>query len=442
MAKTKKSTTSLPLADRLQSALVPEEKQPYEIPKNWAWVKLGGVCNFERGITFPATAKSKEMKDGLIPCLRTANVQEELDISDFIYVDRSYMKENPNKLTRVEDIIMSSANSRELVGKVSYVKNLPCEMTFGGFLLTIRANRNILSKYLFFMLRNEFLAGHFMQESTQTTNIANINTTILGSYPFPFPPLAEQERIVARLESLLGKLDEVKERVQNSLESFKLRKASVLHKAFHGELTEKWREKKDIPFSTWKNSTIGQVIQVHSGKNLTSKQMITEGKIPVYGGNGITGYHNESNVPVGTVVIGRVGFYCGSVHYISEPAWVTDNALVVSFSEMDFQIRYLYFALSHANLRQNNSSTAQPVISASKISSIPITIPTLAEQEEIVRLLDQFFEHENQAKTQLKTVLEKIESLKKSILMKAFRGKLGTHNPTDENVIETLKNMI
>ena len=189
MARGRKKEALTP-EERLQAALVPESEQPYKVPGNWCWVRVSSVCEFERGITFPASAKEKEPTNTNIPCLRTANVQDELEIDDLIYVDKAYMKGNEAKLVQKDDIIMSSANSRELVGKTSYVHDVPFPMTFGGFVLTIRA-KTIISKYLFYFLRLEFLSGHFMGESTQTTNIANINTTKLGGYALSLPPLAE-----------------------------------------------------------------------------------------------------------------------------------------------------------------------------------------------------------------------------------------------------------
>ena len=119
MARGKKKETLTP-EERLQAALVPESEQPYKVPRNWCWVRVSSVCEFERGITFPASAKEKEPTNTNIPCLRTANVQDELEIDDLIYVDKAYMKGNEAKLVQKDDIIMSSANSRELVGKTSY----------------------------------------------------------------------------------------------------------------------------------------------------------------------------------------------------------------------------------------------------------------------------------------------------------------------------------
>ena len=136
MARAKKEAALTP-EERLQAALVPDWEWPYKLPKNWCWTRIGMVSNFERGITFPAAAKEAAPTEDNIPCLRTANVQENLEIDDMIYVNRDFMKGNIAKLVRENDIIMSSANSRELVGKSSLVTHIPFPMTFGGFVLNI-----------------------------------------------------------------------------------------------------------------------------------------------------------------------------------------------------------------------------------------------------------------------------------------------------------------
>ena len=181
-------------------------------PKKWQVCKLSDVCIFERGITFPSSAKQTTNIQNSIACVRTANVQENLELDDLWYIDKSYIKNNTNKLLRQNDIIMSSANSKELVGKTSFVENIQQEMTFGGFVMVIRTEK-IDSKYVFYFLRDCFLKGLFANSSTQTTNIANINSTTLGEMIFLIPPLAEQKRIVQKIETIFQILD----CVQNNL---------------------------------------------------------------------------------------------------------------------------------------------------------------------------------------------------------------------------------
>ena len=185
---------------------------PFDIPENWAWCRLGEVCDFERGITFPSSAKQFQYFENSIPCIRTTNVQEELELDDIWFIDKSYTKNNENKLLKINDIIMSSANSRELVGKTCLVKKIDTKFTFGGFVLVIR-NKFDYNKYIFYLLRNIFFKGYFRKISTQTTNIANINIALLEEIIIPLPPLAEQHRIVEKIEHIFAVLEELEENI-------------------------------------------------------------------------------------------------------------------------------------------------------------------------------------------------------------------------------------
>lgn len=455
MAKAKKQ--ELTLEEKLEQALVPENEQPYKVPSNWVWTNLNSVCDFERGITFPASAKNKEKAHTLIACLRTANVQENLEVEDLLYIDRRYMKNNSNKFVRDNDIIMSSANSRELVGKVSFVEKLNEEMTFGGFLLTIRA-RNIVSKYLFYMLRLQFLSGKFMGESTQTTNIANINTTTLGRYAFPLPPIAEQQRILDRIESLFEKLDKAKELAQNALDTFETRKAAILYKAFTGELTAKWREKNNVAMDSWKEKHISDICEVVRGGSPRPA-----GDIKFYNGNipfmkvaditkndGPYVYTTENSikeaglkktrlVDANTLLLTNSGATLGVPAICTFQTTFNDGiAAFLNLDKRSLKFFYYFFTSKTLELRGINKGAAQPNLNTMIIGSIKLNIPSIIEQQEIVRILDNFFEKEQKA-NELCDVIDKIDLIKKSILARAFRGELGTNDPSEESAIELLK---
>ena len=182
----------------------------------------------------------------------------------------------------------------------------------------------------------------------------------------------------------------------------------------------------DIPES-WCWCRLGEIINIKSGDGLTSSQM-EKGNIPVFGGNGITGYHNISNIHKESIVIGRVGFYCGSVHITPNEAWVTDNAFITTYPEKQIDKRFLVYVLRHLNLGQDNNATAQPVVSGKKIYPIPFPLPPLAEQKRIVAAIEKFMpliEEYGKKETQLKAINEKIGTLtKKAILQEAVQGKL------------------
>ena len=203
------------------------------MPEGWAWCRLGNIVLFERGITFPSSAKQLEKSDNNIPCIRTANVQEELTLDDLIFVDKTFIKNNIKKIVKEDDIIFSSANSRELVGKASYVNKIDIEMTFGGFVLVIRSKIN---KYVFYFLKREFLFGNFMGESTQTTNIANINTEKLSNILIPVPPQTEQTLIIERIKYWFKIIADFDKNIKNLETLVNLSKSKILDLAIHGKL--------------------------------------------------------------------------------------------------------------------------------------------------------------------------------------------------------------
>ena len=201
---------AIELLKRINPGFKPCDNSHYEnMPQGWVKLRLGDVCSFERGITFPSSAKCTIKQPGMIACIRTANVQDNLELDDLWYVGNEYIKGNTEKLVRKNDIIMSSANSRELVGKVSYVHDLSEQMTFGGFVLNIRANECILPFFLFLMLRTLYLKGYYLTIATQTTNIANLNTKILGDIEVLLPPLTEQERIINSVTNILASIENI-----------------------------------------------------------------------------------------------------------------------------------------------------------------------------------------------------------------------------------------
>ena len=150
----------------------------------------------------------------------------------------------------------------------------------------------------------------------------------------------------------------------------------------------------------WVGCRFGTILRISSGDGLTSKDMM-DGDIPVYGGNGVNGHHDKCNVTKSTIVIGRVGYYCGSIHVTPEKAWVTDNAFIATFDESSMSLPFLQWLLKATDLRERDNATAQPVISGTKVYPIVLGIPPLAEQRRIVAKVDQLMALVDQWESQL-----------------------------------------
>lgn len=459
-----KKKTALTIEERLQQALVPAEEQPYEVPENWVWVRLGAVCGFERGITFPSSAKQNERDDENIPCLRTANVQDELELNDLIYVNKKYYKNNIDKLIRENDIIMSTANSRELVGKTSFVYKVEYPMIFGGFVMALRANK-LLSKFLFYYLRLEFLLGRFRGESTQTTNIANISSSVLGEYTFPLPPLSEQQRIVERIEELFAKLDEAKERLQEVADSFAVHKAAILHKSFTGELTKQWRRKNGVSDESWEERKLGEVGSwLGGGTPSTSREEYWENGNILW----ITSKDMKSTVIEDTLMkVNEIGVKNSSANYIEKPALLvvmrsgilrrtfpvamvkkpfTVNQDLKAIIPDEDDLEFLYWMLLSNEQRILNTcmknGTTVESINSNALKDLTFKCPTLPEQHEIVRLIDDLLARERAAQQATEQALASIDLMKKSILARAFRGELGTNKASEASALELLRQVL
>ena len=188
----------------------------------------------------------------------------------------------------------------------------------------------------------------------------------INQIEIPLPPLEEQKRIAA----ILDQADDIRRKRQHAIERLNQLGQAIFHEMFGDPVTN--------PHGFQKIS-LGEMIKVSSGSGLIAADQMG-GDYPVYGGNGVNGWHNDFTVSSGTIVIGRVGAYCGAVHVTNRSAWVTDNALVVSL-KIPANQAYLAAALKIANLNQYAGRAAQPLISGSRIYPIEILNPPIKNQE-------------------------------------------------------------
>ena len=192
----------------------------------------------------------------------------------------------------------------------------------------------------------------------------------------------------------------------------------------------------EIPFDLpngWAWTRLASVVSLSSGKAIKVRQLSSDDAFPVYGGNGVNGTYPEFNVEAETIVIGRVGFYCGSVYKTTSQAWVTDNALICTIKKTSiYDLDFLVSLLKYLDLGKTSVSTAQPVVSGKGILPLIVPVPPMREQNEIkeayykiIPLID-IVEHNKDA------VFQAVAAAKSKILDLAIRGQLVPQNPTDE----------
>jgi len=182
----------------------------------------------------------------------------------------------------------------------------------------------------------------------------------------------------------------------------------------------------------WVEKKISDLIDLNNGKSKTKSELSVEGKFPVYGGNGITGYSHEFLVKEETIVIGRVGANCGVIHLAPQKSWITDNAMYCQL-KTNVNLPFLVYLLKSLNLNDLAKKSAQPYISQDKILSKEILYPPLKVQDKIVKKLDYIL---GQLKVKKDEIFEKRDSTEKKIKLvgrKLFKHFLNKTIPYVKN---------
>lgn len=467
MARGKKAEQVLTLEEKLKQALVPEDEQPYSIPENWCWTYIGHCY----AVTSSKRVHKEDWKDSGIPFYRT---RELVKLSQNGYVDNELFISNGlyEKLVadygkpKIGDILISGVGT---IGVPFIVKeNTPFYFKDGN-IIWFQCKGICLPEYIFYLYKSNYMSNliHDMSAGTtvDTYTIINANKTV-----FPFPPLTEQKRIVFRIESLFSKLDEAKEKVQAVVDGFELRKSAILHKAFTGELTVQWRKTNEVELESWESVQWGDLItSIKAGKNWLAEghppnndefgvvkvSAVTWGEFDEQESKTCTtpSQWNEAvQIKTGDFLFSRANTLqlvgnCVIVEDISKRLMLSDKILKLTFSEKIIPWFVLYFTNSKLyrvqieDLSSGNQDGMRNV-SQKNLKLVELLLPRLQEQKEIVRILDNFFAKEKQAKQAAESVLTQIDYIKKSILSRAFRGELGTNDPAEESAEELLKTVL
>lgn len=456
-----KKKTALTIEERLQQALVPAEEQPYEVPENWAWVRLGAFAETISKGTTPKGGSAAYVDEG-VNFLRVENLTSDgyISHSKITHITEE-MHENYLKrsILKANDLLISIAGS---LGKSAIVRE--CD-------LPINTNQAIAFVRLFAdkidvnYIRNTIespLINSVLTKQTKVTSIPNLTLEIIKDCPIPLPPLSEQQRIVERIEELFAKLDEAKERLQEVADSFAVRKAAILHKAFTGELTQQWRRENGVSDESWEESNFGKFTVSQYGytekahwEKIGPKFLritdIQDNKVdwdevpwcPI-DEDGMKQYAVE----IGDIMIARTGATTGKSYLICDDVEAVFASFLIRLKVVNKNLDYNYlygYMQSEDYWRQItdfSSGIAQPGVNASKLKQIKFKCPTLPEQHEIVRLIDDLLARERAAQQAAEQALASIDLMKKSILARVFRGELGTNKASEASALELLKQVL
>lgn len=433
--------------------MVPESEQPYPVPKNWCWTYLGCVSDVVTGGT--PSKKHPEYYGGMFPFFKPTD----LDLGRHVVEASEYLTDEGKMVSR---IIPEQSTAVCCIGSIGKCGFLEVEGTTNQQINSAIPKFNPL--FLYYYCNTHYFNEELWSKASATT-ISIVNKSKMESCVFPLPPLPEQQRIVDCIESLFAKLDEAKQKAQDALDSFETRKAAILHKAFTGELTAQWRQEHDIGMESWENTVLQDVCEkIVCGKTPTGS-IQPSGEIPylkVYNivDNNIDfkstpqfipkeiheGKLKSSILKPNDVVMNIVGPPLRKIAIIPDdyPEWNMNQAIVRFRPGPSLQYRFLYYALVNPETLDDVISETKGVVGQANISvtqsrNLVIPLPSVSEQIEIVRILDDLLAKERRAKEAAEDVLEQIDLIRKAILARAFRGELGTNDPSEENAVELLK---
>ena len=155
----------------------------------------------------------------------------------------------------------------------------------------------------------------------------------------------------------------------------------------------------------WISTTLGEYILFKNGKSSPSRDIAED--IPVYGSNGIIGFSSESNAEEDSLIIGRVGSYCGSVYHSKKKCWVTDNA-IIGLPKVKGESEFWYFLLTKLQLNSYRSGSGQPLVNQSTLNSIPVEIPKSPSVRQAIGKQLFSFENKIYLNNQINQTLESI----------------------------------
>ncbi|MBD5152862.1 MAG: hypothetical protein HDT16_10475 [Oscillibacter sp.] len=195
-------------------------------------VKIGSVVQFCRGVSYKKEQARKTNADGFIAILRANNIEaNKLNFDDLVYVPSDLVQEN-QYISNGDIIITMSSGSKAHVGKVAIAqKKLNC--SFGAFCGKL-IPKDVVPKYLFYILQSNLFRKH-IEHQCKGTNINNIRQSYILDYEISLPSIAEQERIVARIEELFSQLDASVNELKAAKERLKVYRQAVLKEAFEGD---------------------------------------------------------------------------------------------------------------------------------------------------------------------------------------------------------------
>lgn len=421
-----------------------------ELPKGWIASDLDElVIRMSNG----ANVKQYDDKVGL-PISRIETIWNGKIDTDRI----KYIKENSEvfvekyKLLK-GDILFSHINSDNHLGKTAIYRGRPETLVHGINLLLIRFSSNMFPEFFNYQFQFLKYKGAFIDVAQRAVNQSSINQKKLKSFTFSVPPLNEQKRIVAKIEELFSELDKGIESLTTAREQLKIYRQSILKHAFEGKLTEKWRKDNGVN-DKWEQDSIGNICLINpKHKDIDDDLEISFVPMPALNqdtaridkheirkfGEVKKGYTHFAENDVlfakitpcmengknGLATNLKNGLACGSTEFM---VFRCGEKILPQFLLMKFRDT-LFRRIAEANM---SGAVGQRRVPKPWMEKVLMPLPSIEEQEVIVEEVQILLDQINSIEDDIEYNLNKTESLRQSILKKAFSGKLVEQDPNDE----------
>ena len=305
---------------------------------------------------------------------------------------------NPIKIAERDDILISV---RAPIGDTNIATEKCC---IGRGLASIRPlNENVNRKYLYYLLNskykelNKFGTGSTFKAITKD-NLCNLKC-------IQIPNIKEQIEVVKKLDNVSQIIEIKKEQIEK------------LNTIIKSQFVEMFGDIKSND-KNWKTKNGSELFIFSSGKSNQTSNLSSNFEYKCYGGNGITGLSKDYLIDYDTIVIGRVGAYCGSVHTTEGKVWITDNAIYIKEFKEDYNIKFLKELFEVIDFHRFANFSGQPKITQQPLQNYSYILPPIELQNQFADIVKQI----DKQKFEIQKSLEEMQKLQESLMNKYFGG--------------------
>ncbi|MEQ8103218.1 restriction endonuclease subunit S [Enterococcus faecalis] len=310
------------------------------------------------------------------------------------------------------DFIMSGAGT---IGRISRVPKGVAKGVFNQALIRFRTNTEVTDSEYFI----QFVRADKMQKKLTGANPGSAITNLvpmseIKKWDILIP--SKKEQILVGL--FLKKLDNTITLHQRKLDQLKELKKAYL-KAMFVSMNTKNNKVPKLRFTDfegdWEQRKLGNISKMYQPQTITGTELLPSG-YPVFGANGYIGFYSEMNHENNQVTISARGEGTGTINYVNGPVWITGNSMVINVNDFDINKRFLHANLSSNSLKKYITGGAQPQLTRDILTSVPIKLPNIFEQNKIGLFFKQLDETVNLHQNKL----TQLKSLKKAYLQNMF----------------------